>query len=87
MSVDISGKTIQLPNHLIAKIKKVMKEELCSFDEVIVKATEYYIEERREQQIREDMRQGYLDMAKINLTIAAESFLIEQEAEHLVSGG
>ncbi len=36
------------------------------------------------------MQQGYMEMAKINLTIASEAFLAEEEAEHtldrLVSG-
>jgi CopG family transcriptional regulator / antitoxin EndoAI len=37
------------------------------------------------------MRRGYMEMAKINLTIASEAFQAEYEAEHtverLVSGG
>ena len=40
---------------------------------------------------RESMRRGYMEMAKINLTIASEAFQAEFEAEHtverLVSGG
>jgi CopG family transcriptional regulator / antitoxin EndoAI len=41
-------------------------------------------------EIRESMQQGYMEMAKINLTIASEAFLAEEEANHtltrLVSG-
>lgn len=40
--------------------------------------------------IRESMQQGYMEMAKINLNIASEAFLAEEEADHtltrLVSG-
>jgi CopG family transcriptional regulator / antitoxin EndoAI len=36
------------------------------------------------------MKQGYMEMAKINLTIASEAFMLEEEADHtldrLVSG-
>ncbi|HET7579596.1 MAG TPA: antitoxin endoai, partial [Bacillales bacterium] len=38
----------------------------------------------------ESMRQGYMEMAKINLNIASEAFLAEEEADNtldrLVSG-
>ncbi len=44
----------------------------------------------RKVEIRESMQQGYMEMAKINLNIASEAFLAEEEADHtltrLVSG-
>jgi CopG family transcriptional regulator/antitoxin EndoAI len=50
-----------------------------------------YIRERKKRQIRESMRRGYMEMAKINLNIASEAFQAESEADHtverLVSGG
>lgn len=59
-------------------------------DEFIEAATKMYLRERKKRQIRETMQQGYLEMAKINLNIATEAFLAEEEADNtldrLVSG-
>ena len=68
-----------------------MKQENVNRSEFIYQATKMYLRERKQRQIRETMRRGYLEMSKINLTIASEAFLAEYEAEHtverLVSGG
>ncbi|MDA6141604.1 antitoxin endoai, partial [Escherichia coli] len=57
----------------------------------IYQATKLYLRERKKRHIRESMRRGYMEMAKINLNIASEAFLAESEANHtvdrLVSGG
>lgn len=86
LSMDMQEVVVKLPGYLMDEVKGVMAEDQCNFEDLIFKATKCYLEERRERQIREDMRQGYLEMAKINLTIASEAFLVEQEAERLVSG-
>nr|WP_237458503.1 antitoxin [Pontibacillus yanchengensis] len=56
----------------------------------IYQATKMYLRERKKRHIRETMRQGYMEMAKINLNIASEAFQAEEEAEttceRLVSG-
>ncbi|WP_255688859.1 MULTISPECIES: antitoxin [Pontibacillus] len=56
----------------------------------IYQATKMYLRERKKRHIRESMRQGYMEMAKINLNIASEAFQAEEEAEttceRLVSG-
>ncbi|WP_017729374.1 CopG family ribbon-helix-helix protein [Halalkalibacterium ligniniphilum] len=81
---------VSLPQHLLNEVDGVIKEENVNRSEFISQATKMYLRERKKRQIRETMQQGYIEMAKINLNIASEAFLAEEEAEHtldrLVSG-
>ncbi|WP_245881997.1 antitoxin [Streptohalobacillus salinus] len=81
---------VKLPTSLLEEVDGLVEASQCSLDEVIYEATKCYVEEKKEQHIQEAMRQGYIEMAKINLNIASESFLAEQEAvitcERQVSG-
>ena len=82
---------VKLPQHLLTELDGFAKLENVNRSEFIYQATKMYLRERKKRQIRESMRRGYMEMAKINLTIASEAFLAEFEAEHtverLVSGG
>lgn len=82
---------IQLPQKFIAELDSEMQRENGSRDEFIYQATKMYLRERKKRHIRESMRSGYMEMAKINLSLASEAFLAESEADHtverLVSGG
>ncbi len=82
---------IRLPQSLITELDGLVKQESGNRNELIYQATKMYIRERKKRQIRESMRRGYMEMAKINLNIASEAFLAESEADHtverLVSGG
>ncbi len=82
---------VELPQHLLTELDGFVKTENVNRSEFIYQATKMYLRERKKRQIREVMRRGYMEMAKINLRIASEAFLAEYEAEHtverLVSGG
>ncbi|CAM3954290.1 CopG family ribbon-helix-helix protein [Mesobacillus zeae] len=82
---------VKLPQHLLTELDGFVKQENVNRSEFIYQATKMYLRERKKRQIRESMRRGYMEMAKINLSIASESFQAEYEAEHtverLVSGG
>ncbi|MDP4162987.1 MAG: CopG family ribbon-helix-helix protein [Bacillota bacterium] len=82
---------VELPQHLLTELDGFVKQENVNRSEFIYQATKMYLRERKKRQIREAMRRGYMEMSKINLTIASEAFLAEYEAEHtverLVSGG
>lgn len=82
---------VKLPQHLISELDVVVQSENGNRSDFIYQATKMYLRERKKRQIREVMRRGYMEMAKINLTIASEAFQAEYEAEHtverLVSGG
>jgi CopG family transcriptional regulator/antitoxin EndoAI len=82
---------VKLPQHLLTELDCFVKQENVNRNEFIYQATKMYLRERKKRQIRESMRRGYMEMAKINLRIASEAFLAEYEAENtvvrLVSGG
>ncbi|UOE94361.1 antitoxin [Alkalihalobacillus sp. LMS39] len=81
---------VNLPQHILNEVDGVIKQENVNRSEFIYQATKMYLRERKKRKIRETMQQGYMEMAKINLNIASEAFLAEEEAEHtldrLVSG-
>ncbi|QPC48188.1 CopG family ribbon-helix-helix protein [Mangrovibacillus cuniculi] len=82
---------IQLPQHFLAELDGFAEQENVNRSEFIYRAAKVYLRERKKRQIRETMRRGYMEMAKINLEIASEALQAEFEAEHtverLVSGG
>lgn len=82
---------VNLPQSLLLEIDGFIKQENVDRDELIYQATKMFLRERKKRHIRESMRRGYMEMAKINLSIASEAFHAEYEAEHtvekLVSGG
>ncbi|RSK25665.1 antitoxin endoai [Bacillus sp. HMF5848] len=82
---------VRLPQAMISELDGLIKQENGDRNEFIYQATKMYLRERKKRHIRESMRRGYMEMAKINLTIADEAFLAEYEADHtverLVSGG
>jgi CopG family transcriptional regulator / antitoxin EndoAI len=95
MFVSESGATteilVELPQHLLTELDGFVKQDNVNRSEFIYQATKMYLRERKKRQIREVMRRGYMEMAKLNLSIASEAFQAEYEAEHtverLVSGG
>ena len=80
---------VNLPQHLLHELDSLLDEE-ADRDDAIHRAAKMYVHEKKKQQIRKSMEHGYTEMAKINLNIATESFLAEEEAEstldRLVSG-
>ncbi|MCA0989490.1 CopG family ribbon-helix-helix protein [Alkalihalobacillus algicola] len=75
---------VTLPQHILNEVDGIIQQEQVDRNEFISQATTMYIRERKKRQIRDAMRQGYMEMAKINLNLAAEAFLVEEEAEHTV---
>jgi CopG family transcriptional regulator/antitoxin EndoAI len=82
---------ISLPQNLMLEVEGIIQQEEINQDEFFHQAVKWYLRERKQKQIRESMRRGYMEMAKINLSIASEAFQAEDEAEttveKLVSGG
>ncbi|GIM46243.1 CopG family transcriptional regulator [Collibacillus ludicampi] len=81
---------ISIPNHLLQEVDGIVERENSNRSEFIRQAMRLYLSERKKRYIRESMQKGYMEMAKINLKIASEAFLAEEEAEgtvgRLVSG-
>lgn len=81
---------ISLPQNLLQEVDGVVESEQLNRSELIREAMKLYLLERKKKTIREKMQKGYMEMANINLNLASESFLLEEEADsavdRLVSG-
>ncbi|MCO1603453.1 CopG family ribbon-helix-helix protein [Desulfosporosinus nitroreducens] len=70
---------ISLPESLLAEVDGIVTVEKRNRSEFIREALNSILHERRKKGIHEQMRQGYLEMAQLNLSIARELFQTEQE--------
>ncbi|MGI5876302.1 MAG: CopG family ribbon-helix-helix protein [Dethiobacteria bacterium] len=81
---------ISLPQNLLKEVDGVVEIEKRSRSEFIREAMKLYLQERKKKQIRESMQEGYMEMARLNLTLANEAISVENEAgrlaEEMVSG-
>ena len=81
---------ISLPDQLLKEVDVIVEKENSNRSEFIRQAMKLYLLERKKRHLRESMQRGYMEMAKINLNIAAEAFQAEEEAgstlDRLVSG-
>ncbi len=72
---------ISLPESLLAEVDGIVTIENRNRSEFIREAINSILHERRKKGIREQMRNGYLEMAQLNLAICRELFNVEQEVE------
>lgn len=72
---------ISLPENLLAEVDDVVTLENRNRSEFIREAINSVLHERRKRGIREQMRKGYEEMAQLNLAIARELFLAEDEVQ------
>ena len=81
---------ISLPQNLLKEVDGVVEMEKRTRSEFIREAMKLYLQERKKRQIRERMQEGYIEMARLNLALANEAILAENEAnriaEELVNG-
>ncbi|MFC7749167.1 CopG family ribbon-helix-helix protein [Paenibacillus thermoaerophilus] len=81
---------ISLPDQLLQEVDGIAAKENSNRSELIRQAMKLFLMERRKRQLRDSMQRGYMEMARINLHMASEAFLAEEEADHtldrLVSG-
>lgn len=71
---------ITVPEKLLFEVDSLTAKESKNRSEVVREAIRFYLGERRRIQFREQMKKGYLEMAEINLTIACENIVVEDEA-------
>ena len=74
---------ISLPYNLLEEVDGIVAIEKRTRSEFIREAMKLYLHEQRKSQIRERMRKGYQEMAKLNLTLSHEAFDVENEADYL----
>lgn len=69
-----------LPESIIEEVDDIASTEKKNRSDFIQEAIYTVLLERRKAGIREQMRLGYMEMAQINLTIAADLCQVEEEA-------
>lgn len=70
---------ISLPDSLLAEVDGIVAAEQLNRSEFIREAMKLYINERKRRMLREQMKTGYLEMARINLSLAVEQYELEAE--------
>lgn len=70
---------ICLPDSLLAEVDRIAAAEKLSRSEFIHEGMKMYIEDRKRRILIEQMKKGYLEMAKINLALAIEHYRLESE--------
>lgn len=81
---------ISLPHNLLEEVDGIVASENRTRSDFIREAMRLYLLEREKRQIRERMQRGYMEMARLNLRLANEALVAENEAgriaEMLVGG-
>lgn len=74
---------ICVPESLLSEADGMASAERLNRSGFIRQAIKQYIAEGKRRILREQMKVGYIEMAKINLDIAGEHFNLEAEAAEL----
>lgn len=71
---------ITVPDSLLEAVDSQAKIENINRSEFVRAAMKMYLSERKEQVLKEELKKGYQEMAKINLSLAETYFDAEEEA-------
>ena len=71
---------VSVPYDMLEEIESISRLDNINRSQLIRDAMKFYIEEKKKMLVREQMRRGYLEMAAINLTLAEEGLLAENQA-------
>ncbi len=63
---------ISLPNRLLEEVDRVVQEENGNRSQFVREAMQMYVLERKKQDLREKLKDGYQRMAALNLVLAEE---------------
>ena len=74
---------ISLPDSLLEEVDGIAAAEQLNRSEFIREAMKLYISERKRRLLRDQMKRGYLEMAKINLALALENYRLEAEVSRI----
>lgn len=68
---------ISLPNSLLQEVDGIVEKENGNRSQFIREAMKLYIAERQKAEIREQMKQGYMEMGQINLELANSDLSVD----------
>ena len=72
--------SVTLPDFLVEETDRIASSLNRSRSEFIALAVSHYINENRKIELKEQMKKGYLDMGRINLSLAEDSLLSDESA-------
>lgn len=75
---------ICLPATLLEEVDVIISVEKKNRSELIREAMRFYLREKQKSRLREEMRRGYQEMARINLLLAQEAFDSEEEVRDFI---
>lgn len=73
---------VSVPDHLLQEVDGLVAVERWSRSALVREAVRIYVEERKKRDMREQMKRGYREMARINLTLAEEGPVFEVAEHH-----
>lgn len=69
---------LTLPEGLLETVDSIAEKENITRSECIESAMRFYIEEREKRDLRDQMIQGYQEMAEINITISEDWTIVNK---------
>ena len=70
---------ISIPNSLLQEVDGIVAMDKLSRSQFIREAMKLYIEDRKRKAVRDMMKKGYQEMAVINLSLAEEGVVADDE--------
>ena len=70
---------ISIPNSLLQEVDGIIAMDKLSRSQFIRDAMRLYIEDRKRRAVRDMMKKGYQEMAVINLSLAEEGLIADDE--------
>ncbi|MDB4897140.1 MAG: hypothetical protein JWN15_3402 [Firmicutes bacterium] len=71
---------VSVPDHLLREVDGLVAMERWNRSALIREAVRIYVDERKKRDMREQLKRGYAEMARINLTLAEEGLVFETGA-------
>ena len=68
------------PEHLWAELDVLVRETSGNRSQLVQEAMRAYLQVKQKRHLYEALRDGYMDMAEINLALARENLVLENEA-------
>ena len=72
--------SVALPDFLVEETDRIASSLNRSRSEIIALAVSHYINESKKVELKEQMKKGYLEMGRINLSLAEASLLSDESA-------
>lgn len=72
--------SVTLPDFLVEETDRLASSLNRSRSELIALAVNHYINESKKIELKEQMKKGYLEMGRINLSLAEDSLLSDESA-------